>query len=86
MKTIHKFTLTQNGSQTIEMPRGAKILHCAPQHGEVQLWALVNTDEPKVTRFFWIIGTGQEMPDVPLKYVGTVQITMWVWHIFEEAA
>lgn len=86
MRTIHKFTLDQNGKTTIEMPRGARILHCAPQGAEIQLWAQVNTDEPLVPRRFLIIGTGWELPDVPLKYIGTVQISIFVWHIFEEGA
>jgi hypothetical protein len=86
MKTIWKWTLGE--STVIEMPRDAKILTVQEQHGRPQLWALVDTDAPKVHRVFNIHRTGEPMPIEPGHYIGTFQLDngACVFHVFEMGA
>lgn len=71
----------------ISMPRGAKPLHVAVQHGKPMLWALVDPLEPLVTHRFYMVGTGHDRPELmrhDVFYVGTFQMEggALVFHIF----
>jgi hypothetical protein len=83
MKMIWKWTLTQ--ATTIDMPQGAQVLDVQVQHGEPQLWALVDPNAPKVKREFNVYGTGHDLPHNPGTYVGTFQMQggAFVFHVFE---
>lgn len=52
--------------QTIEMPRSAQVLEIAVQpHAdrvELNLWAMVMPDQPKVERRVAMLATGEEIP------------------------
>lgn len=82
MNTIHKFRLPDVISG-VEMPRGAEILDIQRQGSYITLWAMVNTDLPKIRRMFQIVGTGHDIPAEPHRYLRTVQMGQFVWHIFE---
>lgn len=73
---------------TIDMPHGAKILTVQMQHGEPQLWALVDPGAKTYPRTFHTYGTGYTLPDYPGKYVGTFQMAVGslVFHVFETEA
>lgn len=83
MKTIWKWTLKIE--TTIDMPAGAKLLAVQEQHGEPQLWALVDPGADKHPRTFHVHGTGRDLPDEPGQYVGTFQMRggSMVFHVFE---
>ena len=83
MKTIWKWTLQRE--TTIDMPLGAKLLTVQEQHGEPQLWALVDPDAKTYQRTFRVYGTGHGLPDDPGEYVGTFQMHCGtlVFHVFE---
>lgn len=68
------------------MPEGAQILSAQIQNGEVCLWALVDTEKPLKNKEIRIYGTGHpyEYTDQDAKYIGTVQLKSFVWHIFEK--
>jgi hypothetical protein len=68
----------------VEMPKGAKILHAQTQREIPCVWALVDPDANLETRYFYIVGTGDDMPSDG-RYVGTVsqQDGVYIWHIFE---
>ena len=71
----------------ISMPRGAEILTVQVQHGVPTIWALVDTDAPKVNRLVRVYGTGWDLPKHVLgeRYIGTwQQDDGLVWHLFEE--
>jgi hypothetical protein len=86
MKVIYKFTLG-NPASYISMPNGAKILCVQMQHGMLCLWAIVDTSKPSTaTRKIYVFGTGNELPDLPLEYIGTVQDYEYVWHVFENTS
>jgi hypothetical protein len=81
MKTVWKFVLRVTDDQFIDMPRGAEVVHVAEQDGEVCLWAVVHTENPKEDRRFRIVGTGGPAPDLT-SYLGTAHCKPFVWHVF----
>ena len=86
MKTIWKWTLQPE--TTIDTPHGAKLLAVQEQHGEPQLWALVDPGAETEKRTFRVYGTGHDLPDDPGQYVGTFQMHggALVFHVFEANA
>lgn len=85
MNTIWKYPLALvDHMQGMVMPTGAEVLSVAMQHGVPTLWAQVDTDTQSIcTRLFIVVGTGHAIPEVPLKFVGTVMDGPFVWHVFE---
>jgi len=70
------------------LPRDAKILTVQTQRGAPQLWAMVDSETKKVTRYFRLSGTGHPLGDDYLKiinYIGTFQMGngALVFHLFE---
>ncbi len=90
MKTIYKYKLALTDSQVIKAPRDFTALSVGLQAGEICLWAEVETESPRVPRRVWIQGTGnpfaESMTDWSCLagFVGTVQIGLFVWHIYSE--
>ena len=85
MKTIYKFPLSITDEQTVSMPRGSQVLSVQMQNEQLNVWALVNTENLQEQRKFRIFGTGNPVDvDGNWKFVGTVQERMFVWHIFIE--
>ena len=85
MTAIWKFTLAIANMQDIEMPRGARILSIAQQHGKLCLWALVNPEADRVKRALRIAGTGHQCDARAAHFVGTVLCNdgLLVWHVFD---
>lgn len=87
MSQVWKFVLGPAETK-IEMPKDAEILTVATQGNmclNVCLWAKVNPDAEKEERVFMTYGTGHNIPDdINLDYVGTVQFSNLVFHIFEK--
>jgi hypothetical protein len=86
MMTIYKYQFPIADSFTLLLPRGHRILSAEMQGDQPCLWALVDTDAPKVTENFRLIGTGHPIPEfdngVPLGHVATFQMPPFVWHLF----
>jgi hypothetical protein len=88
MKRIYKYTLEDQhwygkSGSPIQMPKGARILSAQEQHGEIQLWAIVDLLQDDVPRWFRVCGTGHDLPENPGEFVATVQLGEFVWHVFE---
>ena len=90
MKTIYKYELKITDTQAIALPIGATILHLDVQNNKPCIWALIpagaGMHAPKERRFH-TYGTGHQIPDLKLKYVGSYQTsyhTPFVGHVFEE--
>ena len=91
-KTIWKFYLQVTDTQTISMPRDATILDVQVQEGEmhdipikqITVWAIVNPDNPTESVTFHLCATGHPINFVRAaqRYIGTVQIYGFVWHVF----
>lgn len=89
IKKIYKYTIPVENSFSLELPQGAKILTVQEQHGEPQIWALVDTESPTETRELCVVGTGHtivdDSPPKTLYYIGTFQLFggNFVGHLFE---
>lgn len=80
---IYKYPLQLTDTQVIMMPRRAEILDVQVQKGQIQLWAMVDVEEPLTPRTFHIIGTGNKFTKKGRRYISTIQDGAFVWHIFE---
>ncbi len=60
-----------SGDVQIEMPYTHKILTVREKGEDIYLWAEVDTTSPMIARRFRIIGTGRDLPDASLTYIGT---------------
>jgi len=84
MKTVHKYPF-RIGDPSFSMPQDAELL-CVQMQGDMPcLWALVETDNPMVTRRIKIRGTGHDCSGVG-RYISTFQMAggALVFHAFEE--
>jgi len=81
MKTIWKFKL----ESAIEMPLGSQILSAREQGDEICIWALVDPLAEKEQREFTVYGTGHDVPDAAMKFLGTAHLYggNMVFHVFE---
>lgn len=72
----------------LDLPLGAEILAFQIQDNTPVIWVLVNTETVKERRHFAVRGTGEAMNDwrTTDKYIGTVQMPPFVWHLFETKA
>jgi len=89
MKTIWKFELTPNRTQSVPLPHGAQLLTVRTKGDNTPLlWALVDPDMPPVERHLGIYTTNTAVPDDPGNYVGTFFIYegSLEFHLFEMAA
>ncbi len=88
MKSIWKFPLSVVDTQKVAMPFGATILSVDSQHDQsVCLWAMVNTEASPTDRTIVIVGTGHEVPEGNLMFIGTTLLFGGglVFHVFEAA-
>ncbi len=67
----------------VAMPSTTHLVSVQEQHGLITLWGLVEPDAPTVKRRFKIVGTGDRAVGPEDVYCGTVQMGMFVWHVFE---
>lgn len=87
MLTIWKKVLDVADEQVIRVPRGAEMLHAGLQRGHFCVWYLCDPDPevPPEERSIRICGTGHEVPDGPLRHLGTLLLSndQLVFHVFE---
>lgn len=81
--TIFKYQIVKPSDRIIAMPDGAVILSAQNQNDIITIWAMVNPENPKRPRVFDVVGTGGVVPDGIRQFIGTVQISGYVWHVFE---
>lgn len=85
-KTIWKYPVPIADNFILEMPRSADILCVQMHRGRPRLWALVDPSAPTEERTFSVVGTGNPADHVrhePEFYIGTFQVEVLVWHLFE---
>jgi hypothetical protein len=82
-KTIWKFAFPIVGQFTLDLPRGARVLHTELQQGQATLWAEVDPDAPTVPFHFAIVATGGPIPPGDVRYIGTFQAPPFVWHLYQ---
>lgn len=87
MRVIHKYQLGEIQAQNIWMPAKAQLLHVDLQHGQLCLWALVDQNQPNVSRLIRLYGTGHMLSNEQTveQYIGTVLMHSGhlVVHVFD---
>ena len=83
MRTIYKYPIEITDSQEIEMPISAEPIHAGldPQ-GTPCVWAKVRTDNKKDSVTIYVVGTGNPIPRMARKHIGSFNQGPFVWHIF----
>lgn len=89
MQTIYKYPLEITDKQEITILKGAKPL-CVNFDGNNQLclWVQVNDLAGKEEKTFYVVGTGNPIPEDEMEYIGSVKDnvtnknTVFMWHIF----
>lgn len=83
MISVFKTTLKIEDEQKVPMQRGSRILKVAEQNGKVTLWYLCDCEAELTDETFYVIGTGQQLPDTfPGNYVGSCKCEEFIWHVF----
>ena len=84
-ETIWKFEIEVDDKIKIEMPKNSEILCVQVQNGKPCIWAKVIKENSKEIRFFTVFGTGHEIKEHNLNYIGTFQLFegRFVGHLFE---
>lgn len=73
MKIIYKYKILKpQNTLHIKMPSGAKILTVKTQDNIPCIWALVETANPPVSRFFKLCATG-----VPVNFIGDLPYILY---------
>ncbi len=81
--TIWKYQLNIVSLQNINLAADAKILSVAIQNDTLCLWALTNPNVPIAHRTIEIVSTDMEVSPYQKRFIGTVQMGVLVWHVFE---
>lgn len=97
MRTIWKFAFFSTKKvDEVLMPKGAVVLCVRTQKIDSPgldtprempyIWAEVDTDAPRVVRRFTVYCTGEgDVPETSDRYIGTIQLGMFVFHVYEKA-
>lgn len=85
MRVVWKFPLELKPHNDVLMPKGARVVHVASQHGVPCLWALCDPNAAKVHRRFGIVATGMAFDEREARYVGTFMLQggEFVGHVVE---
>lgn len=85
-KTIFKYPGKLDDMQVVSLPRFSQPLSIQQQNESLQLWALVDTDEPVANYVLHCYGTGHPVGDLPIghEFISTVQLAGGglVFHFF----
>ena len=94
MKTIWKYPFTVDDRFSIDMPKGARVLHAQSQNLRMHIWALVDTGAEIEKRWFRVYGTGHEIvqkiewidDEAEVRHIATFPMAgaQLIWHLFEE--
>lgn len=75
------------GEQTITVPEGAKLLSAIEQENRITIYSLVEDPNARLSyRTVFIGGTGKSINHSRFsKFLGTVKVGPFVWHVFCES-
>lgn len=85
MITIHKYPLDIRSKQILSIPKSGVIRHIGMQRATPTLWAQVDSDAPLRNRLIVMHGTGHDIIEPHLPYIGTLldPDSVYVWHFFD---
>lgn len=83
---IFKFSMKIEHEQIIRMHVNAEILTLQTQNGVPCIWAKVDPSNDMEKRTFFIFGTGHNINEYSIDYIGTFQTinSGFVGHVFEK--
>ena len=86
MRIIYKYELKLEQEQIVNLPIGYEILSAKEQRGKIVIYAMINLGEKEYEKVvIRIVGTGgPEHSDFlrVYKFIDTVMVGVYVWHIF----
>lgn len=83
MKTIYKYPLKVTDTQIMEIPAFSTMLTVQTQYKQPCLWVEVETDHVNEKVQIFTYGTGQEIKEQGIKYIGTYQpYPGLVYHVY----
>lgn len=84
MYSIHKYMVRPaEVPQAVLMPKGARIISAGNQAAQLVLWAVVDPEQALAGHLVAVYGTGWDIPSEPGRFVNTVQVDSYVWHVFD---
>jgi hypothetical protein len=85
---INPLLLDANDETFLSIPEGARLLHVESKDNVPSLWAMVEPQNKRVRRRFFLVGTGHEFPLFHGTYVGQFMVregrTTLVFHLFDK--
>ena len=86
--TIYKWSLKIQDKQTLHIPADSNWLDVQVQQGQPCIWARVDGDSKLITVTIRTFGTGHDLPNVAMSYLGTYQTHdgELIWHVYQEHA
>lgn len=83
-KTIYEYTLEVTDEQTLMIPKSGEFLDFQMQFEMITFWMEVDLEDFQLSEeTFYVVGTGNPIPEKAQHYHGTVQIQGFVWHIYQ---
>lgn len=82
MKIIYKYPLVL-GHNTFSMRHGAKVVFVGLQLGQPMMWVECDPSRTFEERYFRVFGTGWDIDELTMAYVGTWIDNQFVWHLYE---
>jgi len=84
-RKIYKYQLIITDEQEIMIPRNSVFLHVGVQDGILCAWFAVNPDADLEPVKFAVVGTGNPFEYYKMtRFLGTVQMPPFVWHVFTQ--
>ena len=91
MIRVFKYHLRITDEQDVLIERFSRVLSVGVQNEGLYVWALVDDKYEKAPTHFYIVGTGnkaghltESRPHMAKRFIGTVQMPPFVWHVFVE--
>lgn len=91
MKKIFKYPITLNSYKddtflsSFEAPAGCRVISVALQNSRPTIWFECEDTNPIETQYVHVFGTGYgALPNLPLRFIGTVFIRAEVYHVYQE--
>ncbi len=83
MRTIYKYPI-KLGTTLLRIPGLRRFIHVGVQDNQICLWAEVDTSLPKEAYEIHVLGTGWSLPEEPIRHIGSVEQSIYVWHVYEK--
>lgn len=83
-RRIFKFEIAITDEPTIVNAPIVELCHVGTQNGRLYLWAEV--DDGATEEFpFYVVGTGNPVPDGASDHIGTAIMGSFVWHVYTKS-